>query len=341
MTRLEDLLYSLTTVLICYHDRQAGVKCLINETDQRLRFKKSRELAIKIINEKEVLFEKKLSLLIDECTVDFARRKPFLYFILNEINFLHSMLHCGKSLTSGQLEHYKQDMARMFSDIKGLLTTPKTKTYDVKYISTESGMNKTVSLSGAVENSYYSTSPLCISGYLLQEVVFKRLNLSEESSAEEIMSLASNMCDEHQNALLIPELISEKADLAESMKLQKMAMEKLQLQLQEAQLKLLEQANMIEAKSSNPGSQDAMIGSLRKRLGESEKQISELQKTNQEQREKISSLKKGMGIAPLLFSGAYGPIFHHYNRTTQLSPIPQVEQHSHKESEATFIPFGQ
>ena len=92
MTRLEDLLYSLATVIVRYHDSQLKLGKLIVESDKHLGKVKSRACAVEIIQGKEIDYITRLNTVIFNCTkkINYTEREPLLHFLLHEIIFLKS-----------------------------------------------------------------------------------------------------------------------------------------------------------------------------------------------------------------------------------------------------------
>lgn len=223
MTRLEELLYTLTSVIIRYHDSQPKVlNKLIVESNPILLRRKALALAKEIIQDKDVECKGRLEELIQNCTKGYPDRKPFLYFILNEVLFLKSMLDRKSSFEPSKLEEYKKQIAQLLIDLKQLMITPKSKTYEVKYTSATENSETSISLSG-VKNDGYVGGEFCNSGNLIKEEVLEALNIhinskntAECSSDEEIKALAESLCLEHQNALLVPELLEKTRILTES-----------------------------------------------------------------------------------------------------------------------------
>ncbi|HDL0330250.1 TPA: hypothetical protein PWK97_001508 [Legionella pneumophila] len=223
MTRLEELLYTLTSVIIRYHDSQPKVlNKLIVESNPILLRRKALALAKEIIQDKDIECKGRLEELIQNCTKGYPDRKPFLYFILNEVLFLKSMLDKKSSFEPSKLEEYKKQITQLLIDLKQLMITPKSKTYEVKYTSATENSETSISLSG-VKNDGYVGGEFCNSGNLIKEEVLEALNIhinskntAECSSDEEIKALAESLCLEHQNALLVPELLEKTRILTES-----------------------------------------------------------------------------------------------------------------------------
>lgn len=230
MTKLDELLYSLTSVLVRYHDSQSGVKKLIIETDPHLLRKKSRACAIAILLNKEIDFKTRMGELIKECTNGYPARSPFLFYILHEITFLNSLHDKTQSFSSSQLEDYKNQLTQLLIDLKQLLTTTKGTTYNVKYSET----GAVIALSGLTNDSYLGNS-LCNSGLLIKEEILDTFNISASHSNEEIKVIAEGLCSEHQNTLLIPELQNQLAQSTEQLQYQQETIALLTTELQATQ----------------------------------------------------------------------------------------------------------
>lgn len=214
MTRLEELLYALTSVIIRYHDSQPKVlNKLVVEKNPTLLGKKVLAYAKEIIHDENEGFKAKLEEIIQDCTSKgYTERNPFLRFILNEIVFLKSMQDRKKSFDPSQLEEYKKQIAQILLDLKQLMITPKSKTYGVTYTKTTEDYEPNISLSGLKNDGYYG-GEFCNSGNLINEEVLQTFNIhinsndvSECSSDDELKEIASSLCLEHQNRLRVPEL---------------------------------------------------------------------------------------------------------------------------------------
>ncbi|WP_454782234.1 hypothetical protein [Legionella sp. WA2022007384] len=206
MTRLEELIYSLTAVIVRYHDSQPKVKKLVNETDEELLREKSLIRAKEIIQNKDVHFNIRLNELIKQCND--SGRRPFLYYILHEITLLETLLNKKSSLEPAKLEECKNQIFQLLVDLKVLLETPKHKTYRMSYSQPEDTKERTIGLSG-LKNDGYIGGELCNSGDILNDSVLKRFNISTQTSNARISDIAEQICTEHQHVLLVSEL-SEK-----------------------------------------------------------------------------------------------------------------------------------
>lgn len=208
MTRLEELIYSLTAVIVRYHDSQPKVKKLVSETNEELLREKSLIRAKEIIQNKEVHFKIRLNELIKQCSD--SGRRPFLYYILHEITSLKELLDKTASLESTKLEEYKNQIFQLLIDLRVLLDTPKHKTYRMTYSKSEDTEERTIALSG-LKNDGYIGGDLCNSGDILNDSVLRLFNISTQTSNARIGDIAEQICMEHQHALLVPELLEKNA----------------------------------------------------------------------------------------------------------------------------------
>lgn len=215
MTKLEDLLNSLITVIVRYHDSQPGVTKLIMEADDDLLKKKSRTAATGLLQEKDAPLKSHLEELIKECTKLYPGRRPFLHYIVHELLFLKSQRDREKSFEPNELIDYKNQVTQLLIDFRQLLTTSKSKTYTVKYshlrneVEAKSPVN--IALSGCIDDSLnsYFRNKMCISGSILIAEVFDYLRISISCSDNEFKTIADELCTEHQNSLLVPELSAQ------------------------------------------------------------------------------------------------------------------------------------
>ena len=208
MTRIIDLLHSLTAVIIRYHDAQKVSEKLIIESNPSLLAAYS----LRILTDTDKGFKTILNELITQCTKGYLDRKHLLTYLVNEIVFLKTILDNKQSFSSSELEQYKAAMTQMLLNFKQLLLTAKSATCRVKYSQQDLESGQTITLNGLVNDGYFGNT-LCLSGDLLAEVL-GRLNLSYTSSDEDIRDKADILCTEHQNALLVPELEQHKKDQA-------------------------------------------------------------------------------------------------------------------------------
>lgn len=204
MTKLEELLYSLAAVIVRYHDIQPNVKKFVTDPDIELIKKKAFICAKEIIQNQETPFKSQLTGLIKHCAD--GGRKPFLFYIVHQVASLKALRDKTSSFDPEKLAEFKNQIYQLFIDFKRLLDTPKHKTCKVIYSKTEDSEETSIALSG-LKNDGYLGGELCNSGEFLSEGVLKRFNLNVYSSTDEIREIAEQICMEHQNALLVPELL--------------------------------------------------------------------------------------------------------------------------------------
>jgi hypothetical protein len=287
MTRLEDLLYSLTSIIVQYHDSQSSVTKLVEASDKSTLQKKSRELAIDFIEDRIKLkgFVKgnvnaNLEKLIKDCTNGYPDRRPFLYFILHEINFIKSIRDYKAPIDAMRLEKYKLQISQMLINFKCLLTTPKSKMVQIKRSKIDDETDAVVSLSGLKSDAYLYGGEYCNSGSLVKEDVLDRLNILVSNTSEEILQVASKICAEYQNTLLVPYLQAENR-------------------------RLMEEAEKAKSESS------LSSGSLKEREKTIQSQLSkiqELEKTVETLKVRVSDLSHSKGT-PTVFNPALYPYY--------------------------------
>jgi hypothetical protein len=148
------------------------------------------------------------------------------------------------------------------------MITPKSKTYEVKYTSATESSETSISLSG-VKNDGYVGGEFCNSGNLIKEEVLEALNIhinskntAECSSDEEIKVLAESLCLEHQNALLVPELLEKAQILSERSK--------------EQEKELLTKTQQTEKDKNTISEQEATILEKDKEIEKLQEKVSEL-----------------------------------------------------------------
>ncbi|CAM3462072.1 hypothetical protein [Legionella longbeachae] len=237
MTQLEDLIYSLATVIVRYHDSQAYTTRLVSDPDKTKLKRLSRLCAIDIIKNPEEKFDEKLTSVIKACTPGYPDREKYLTFLLNEISFLKPNLSQKTPYTSEELEEIQRQITQFFIDCRQLLKKLKTQNYEITCTSI-----KPVEIKGLI-NTAYTGGYFCTSGDLLIDETLNRFNISKDSSDEEIIEAASSICREYQNILLISELKSQKLEL----KSQKSTLELKVSELEDVNSKLVLQNSGLDA----------------------------------------------------------------------------------------------
>jgi myosin heavy subunit len=328
MTKLEELIYSLATVLVRYHDSQPKVNKLVAEIDPTVLRKKSREYAIGIIQSKDPKFDH-LRGLIDTCTKGYSDRKHFLTYILHEITFLKNQLEKKSPFTAQEFETYQNQAAQLFLNLRQLLNTQKGATYRVTFRDLSSDSLISIDLSGLINDAWVGNKH-CNSGLFVIEEVLGRFHMTETSTDEEIQELATSLCTENQNALLVNYLERQKsewteqkqelesqASVLETQKLQlesdksALAAEKLQLEsqkpaLESEKLHVKSQKSAFEAQKLHLESQKSELETQKLQLKaqrstlDTEKQQLKTQKSTLDtEKQQLKTQKSGLDVEKL------------------------------------------
>jgi hypothetical protein len=232
MKGLPDLFYSLIAVIIRYHDAHVSEKLII-ESNYSLLTSRSRAYSPQILTNTTDKYEDTLNNLVAKCTAKYDSRKHLLYYLVNEIVFLKTLLDKKESFSSSELDQYKAVITQMLLNFKQLILTPKSATCSVKYSKIDFEPTPPITLNGLVNSGYLSDS-LCFSGILFAEVL-SRFNLSSTSSDEEMRDIADSLCMEHQNSLLVPELEQQKKRQAKVIETEQAKITSLNKQLKDLQ----------------------------------------------------------------------------------------------------------
>lgn len=289
MTRLDDLIISLATILVCYHDSQKINPC-ITETDPSKN--KSREFAMTLLT--TVDYENKIDQLNKECTVGYKGRLPFLDFIKDKITTLKTKQAREKPFDANELELYTNDIARLFIDFRELLKITKSKNHDMR--------SAKISLPGLIDDSSFTSISssltsflssdkkviLCNSGTLTTEILLDRFNVKATSSNEEMQQIAKILCQEHQDSLLAKENQKIKAELEQ---FQHRIAEQQQV-IEALEQKSIEQQSAIEALKQKTAEQQSMLKALEDKNIEQQSTIEALNNTNATQGDRIKSLER-------------------------------------------------
>lgn len=206
---LDDLITSLATILIRYHDSQKINVCInLKENEPSVLKRAAREYATKLLQTEN--FDQEFQKLNVECTANYKERLELLTFIKNEIILLKELSRRSAPFNEEELEDYKSKIVVLLHDFKQLLNTPKLSTYSVhiKKLNEDSpvvklGLHGMIDYKG-VTNMFgmLKTSPLCNSGDLIREELLERLNLAENSTLHEIKIAAEHICEGHQHTLM-------------------------------------------------------------------------------------------------------------------------------------------
>lgn len=223
MTKLEDLLYSLTTALVRYHDSQSNVKKCVNTTDQVLLRKHSRQFAIGIFNDKDTSYEDSLSSIANAIVEHYNEKGHFLAYLIHEIKFLKSLNERKNPLLPDEVEMCVNQIALLITDLRTLLNSLKETPFAVTYNQSDnlSDTNTKVSIAGMSLSAYFGGTSYTRSGGIIKEEVFDTLNINTNpkiDSDDEIRILASSICNEFQNALLVKSIRIENQSLKKQLK---------------------------------------------------------------------------------------------------------------------------
>lgn len=198
MTRLEELIYALATVIVRYHDSQDNIEVkdkLVASTGPTLRKKKSHERAIEIIQDKKTNFALFLEGRINACTGGYQARKEFLSFLLTEISYLKEQYDRKIPFEQKELQRLQEHLTQLFIDFRQLLSIYKNTKYTVTL--TNSKGSKTQDLNGLL-NDRYVGGKYCNSGQLLIDEVLFVLHMTTDDSNDELKEIAANICLEQQ-----------------------------------------------------------------------------------------------------------------------------------------------
>ncbi|USQ13307.1 hypothetical protein J2N86_11515 [Legionella lytica] len=316
---LNDLITSLATILIRYHDSQ-GINVCIKESEPTAIKKASREYAMKLLQSTD--FEQEFEKLNDECTKKYTERKDLLKFIKDEIVELKKISERTTPFSEGgsetdELSEYKDKVALLLFDFVNLLTTLKTAIYPVHVKVLNGPKETTLGLLGMKINTGFMygfgmiksspLSPFCNSGDLLKEELLERFNLSEKSIRSEIKVVADLICEGHQHALMAAkhkELQTTTTSKPEAQDEQEISSLNTEIKLLEAKLsekeeKLLQLQNTINElqQKIEVDAQESKV--LESKLVEKEKALKEAEVTIEEQKlamekmqEELKSLKE-------------------------------------------------
>jgi hypothetical protein len=209
MARLEELINSLGTVLICYNEKQK-INVLTSPDPDRL---KARERAISLLQADD--FEKKFhDLNLEATSSKYKDRVSFLGFIKDEIVVLKKLLDRKSPFSNEELDEFKKKITQLFMDFKKLLSIKKTATHTVQVNLLDNQPMTSLALYGLTESGWTGAS-LCYSGSLIKEEVLQRFNIKDNASEEDIKEIAEHLCQVHQNALLVSKLKAQQIDIME------------------------------------------------------------------------------------------------------------------------------
>ncbi|WP_058535713.1 hypothetical protein [Legionella saoudiensis] len=332
---LNDLIISLATILIRYHDSQKINVC-IKENEPAAMKKAAREYAMKLLQSED--FDQEFARLNVECTKQYAdfKRIDLLTFIKDEIKILKEVSlrttpfqESDDESTNSEFNEYKNKIAMLLTDFKGLLNTQKTSVYEARIkkfndpIVTKLGLHGMIDSVG-VSNMFgmLKSSPLCNSGDLVKVELLDRFNLTELSTSSEIRMVAEHICEGHQHALMAArhrELQTTILELKEQHGQERTRFEHelalLEKKLQEKEEKLLELQNStnelqrkIEAEAQARKILEGKLKEAEDSLQESKVKISEQETEIQRLQLEVKTLKEEKGRQPFT-SGIVPPFY--------------------------------
>ncbi|RUR17270.1 hypothetical protein ELY21_11155 [Legionella sp. km535] len=325
MIRLEELLYSLTTVIIRYHDNLMGKK-LIDAKDIPDARLKSRALAIKIIQNQDdpLYFSTRLKEIITTCTTGYPDRRPFLSYILNEIVLIKSFLSKSEAFSEEEFADYKNQIFKLLIDIKGLLSTKKSGSYEVTQHQTDIAPGGKIALSGCI-NERYVGDYFCNSGIFLREEVLETLNISYAFPNELYDEFAYRICSEHQNALLVPELLAKNRRLEEENTCLRQISDQSALKEEEIQSSSAQQTALIKQHEETIRQLLETIEQQKAQIQTQEEKIEEQSKTLAEPLLRPRPFFGAFGYSPALFAlGRFPRVLDNPDSSTPSAPSPGV-----------------
>lgn len=287
MEKLADLLYSLTEVIIRYHDTHVG-EPLVRASAATIA-KAYREKSEELTSSPETLAET-FSTLITNCTTAYPERRHLLQYLAHQIGFLNSFISKQTSSSTEELNLYKAQLSTMLIDFRQLLDTKKSNIHRVSYSTVESGTTpKEIGLNGLVKDGYFEVGHFCDSGTLLDEVVMQRLHLTTKSTDKSIRDSIDVLCNHHQKPLVD----EEKATL--TVKLREVEPKLLELERENEALK----RSLVEELSRRISAHPEELNTAKEKILEQEATIKELRA---QLAKKILPLNKPGFYTPMLFT---------------------------------------
>lgn len=198
MTRIDELLNALCTVIVRYHDKQSGVTKCVQTTDPNEVIRNSRSHAKNLLEQNN--YQDQINGLIKNATKTQTHRTKFFEYLLNEIVFLKSLLKHQGPLTNAQFFQLQDHLLELINELKQLLKNTKSTECDVtlrsQNLTTEPPVNTLCKLSGLKNDNYVGGGTYCTSGEFIISEVFHRLGIELETSTEEDTSKIKAMCRE-------------------------------------------------------------------------------------------------------------------------------------------------
>ncbi|KTC79008.1 hypothetical protein [Legionella cherrii] len=307
MTRLEELIYSLATVIVRYHDSQDIRDKLVVAVDPTALKKKSHERAIEIIQDTKIDYFPYLEGRISACTKGYHGREEFLFFVLNEIRFLKEQLDRKTPFEEKELQTFHEQLTQLFIDFRQLLNIKKGFKHSATLNSSKGA--KTQELSGLL-NDRMIGGKYCNSGQLLIEEVLFVLHMTTEDSNAELKEIASNICLEHQTQLENQREKLKKANEDSEKEINKSELDKLktssEVQKSESEAQRLEIEKLKESLEMHKSESEAHILELQET---NKKQLVTIEQLTQELEKTKTELQKAQTEALIRRYPTYNPLF--------------------------------
>ncbi len=301
MTRLEELIYGLATVIVRYHDSQDNIATkdkLVTAFDLTTLKERSYERAVEIIQKSD--FVPYLEGKIIACTKGYPARKEFLAFILNEICFLKEQLDRKTPFPPKELQAFQEQLTQLLIDFRQLLNIKKGVTHSVTENSSKGATTK--ELLGLL-NDRYIGGKYCNSGQLLIDEVLSLVHMTTDNSDIKLKNIAANICKEQQNFL---ELESSKLKNATD----ESEREAQKLKLEAERLELETQRSELEKQKSSFAIQKSESEAENLELKENNKaQLATIEELTKKLEKATLELEKAQSQAPSRRYPAYSPLF--------------------------------
>lgn len=250
MAKLKDLIVSLTTTLIRYHDCQKVNVC-VKESDPTAALTAWREYAVSLLD--KPAYESELTRLNIESTGKHrADRLPLLNFIKDEIVSLKNIMDRKLPFSAVELERFKLKVTCLLIDLQKLLNTNKTEIHSVQITNINDPVATTIPLPGLFDRGFVS-STLCTSGTIIKEEILEQFNIKLSTADTDICKIAEELFQTYQDAVLRTELEQARSTIAEMrLELQKAESElaRIRLELKAARILIGEQDRTISSQSS-------------------------------------------------------------------------------------------
>ncbi|MFJ1268243.1 hypothetical protein ACD661_06720 [Legionella lytica] len=309
---LNDLITSLATILVRYHDSQ-GINVCIKETEPTAVKKAARDYAMKLLQLDES--DQEFARLNVECTTKYAdfKRIDLLTFIKDEIKILRELslrttpfLESDDESTHSEFDDYKNKITMLLIDFKGLLITQKENIYEARIKRLNEPTPIKLGLHGMIDSKrmgnifgMLKSSPLCNSGDLVKVELLDRFNLTELSTTSEIRIVAEHICESHQHALMAAQhkaiIEGMKKQYGEEYSALSSELQDLEVKLKTKEEKLLELQNTLnelqktrEAEAQERKILEAKLSKTEEGLKETEAQLNKTEEALKEAEAKIA-----------------------------------------------------